>query len=272
MRLAILGRNTRAHGVGATATPQHPSQAVPASTFPRALQFSPMLATLGSMPSRPDDFAYEIKWDGYRGLARCDGSRCGLASRNGIDLTPRFPELMGLHSALAQSLVLDGEIVAIDDHVNPIAKQRTSLCHPGRRAQDWIKRTRSDEFVVVGYFSSGRHGLSSLLFGYYGSPQEAREPAPVRYCGKVGSGFSERDRHDLFLALRKMRRSRPPCTGVLPADRGVVWCDPDLVAQITFTEWTRDGALRHPAFSGLVRQDKPDRSCWMKGSDHVKCL
>jgi len=42
------------------------------------------------------------------------------------------------------------------------------------------------------------------------------------------------------------------------SERGVVWVAPQLVAQIGFSEWTRDGRLRHPRFLGL-RDDKPAR-------------
>jgi bifunctional non-homologous end joining protein LigD len=42
------------------------------------------------------------------------------------------------------------------------------------------------------------------------------------------------------------------------SERGAHWVRPELVAQIAFTEWTRDGRLRHPRYLGL-RNDKPAR-------------
>ena len=138
-----------------------------------------------------------------------------------------------------------------------IAKRHTSTYQPGLRSPDWIKIkvTRSDEFVVVGWWSSGKHGLSSLLLGYHPSATSARADAPLAYCGKVGTGFTDADRVRLERALKKLAVEVPPVTGDLPHGTGISWCRPALVAQIRYSEWTHDGALRHPAFLGL-RSDK----------------
>ena len=58
--------------------------------------------------------------------------------------------------------------------------------------------------------------------------------------------------------LRELARDEPPFVDVHPIPRGTRWVEPELVAQIAFTEWTRDGRLRHPRFLGL-RDDKPAR-------------
>jgi bifunctional non-homologous end joining protein LigD len=307
---------------------------------------APMLATLGNMPAQAQQFGYEVKWDGYRLLARWDGRTLRLCSRNGLDLAPRFPEVAAMRSALPAPMLLDGELVALDragrpsfsalqtrmprpgarrggrrwdpDHhslhymvfdvlhyrrkpvvrlsyadrrsllesfalsgpawqtppTHPdgaalltlmrqggqegiIAKRYTSTYQVGRRSPDWIKIkvSQSEEFVIVGWWSSGRHGLSSLLLGYHPSAAQAKAGAPLRYCGKVGTGFSESDRVRLERALKKIAVTTPLVTGALPHDAGITWCRPAFVAQIRFSEWTHDGALRHPAFLGL-RSDK----------------
>ncbi|MCU1344478.1 MAG: ligD [Acidimicrobiia bacterium] len=85
---------------------------------PEGLQ--PMLATLGQLPEPPVGWAYEIKWDGIRALATVDQGRLHLASRNGRDLSARYPELAGLSAQLGPvAAVLDGEIVAFDGDGRP---------------------------------------------------------------------------------------------------------------------------------------------------------
>ncbi|USX53556.1 non-homologous end-joining DNA ligase [Lentzea sp. HUAS12] len=79
----------------------------------------PMLATPGTAP-RDDGWAVEFKWDGYRGVAHCQGREVRLISRNDLDFMPRFPELNVLPDLLRhRTAVLDGEIVALDEHGRP---------------------------------------------------------------------------------------------------------------------------------------------------------
>lgn len=85
--------------------------------FPWRLK--PMLATLGQLPGDDHGWSYEFKWDGYRALAGWDGRRFALITRNGNELTARFPELAGLPRALAGPTLLDGEIVAFDGDGRP---------------------------------------------------------------------------------------------------------------------------------------------------------
>jgi bifunctional non-homologous end joining protein LigD len=79
----------------------------------------PMLATLGGLTGIDrfrggDDWAYEMKWDGIRAIATIRGDELTLRSRNGLDLTPSYPELAELRQAVTGDAVLDGEIVALD--------------------------------------------------------------------------------------------------------------------------------------------------------------
>ncbi|MEO6573443.1 MAG: DNA ligase D, partial [Polyangiaceae bacterium] len=81
-----------------------------------------------------------------------------------------------------------------------------------------------------------------------------KEKDGFRYAGKVGTGFSDKVLTDLSKKLRKLII---PTTAVLgaPRMRDATWVEPRLVAEVSFTEWTRDGSLRHPSFLGL-REDK----------------
>ena len=77
----------------------------------------PMKAAIGALPpiAQDDEWAYEIKWDGYRTLAFIANGQLRLQSSNSIDVTGKYPELAALPTAVnAQSAIIDGELVALD--------------------------------------------------------------------------------------------------------------------------------------------------------------
>ena len=92
--------------------------------------------------------------------------------------------------------------------------------------------------------------LGALLLGVY-------EGGALRYAGKVGTGFDRATLKDLGARLRRLQREDSPFAGEV-RERGATWVEPELVAQIGFAEWTRDGRLRHPRYLGL-RDDKAAR-------------
>jgi len=95
----------------------------------------PMLATSVEDAFDNPDWLFEIKWDGYRAVAFIEGGSVRLVSRNQNDLTGQFPELRDLpKSVRAERAVIDGEIVALDDHGRPsfsLMQQRTGF-QPGK--------------------------------------------------------------------------------------------------------------------------------------------
>jgi ATP-dependent DNA ligase len=107
---------------------------------------------------------------------------------------------------------------------------------------------------VIGGFTAPhgkRTDFGALLVGYY-------EDGELRYAGKVGTGFDQRTLADLGERMRKLERPDPPFADVHPIPKGTHWIEPRLVGQFAFSEWTRDGRLRHPRYLGL-RNDKPAR-------------
>jgi bifunctional non-homologous end joining protein LigD len=80
-----------------------------------------MLATLGDLEkfAGGPDWAYEMKWDGYRAIATVRDGVLSLRSRNGLDMTATYPELGELVDAVPGDAVLDGEIVALDPKGRP---------------------------------------------------------------------------------------------------------------------------------------------------------
>lgn len=144
-----------------------------------------------------------------------------------------------------------------------VAKRADSRYMHGR-STDWLKFkcVNEQEFVIGGYTDpkDSRIGFGSLLVGYYD------ERGGLRYAGGVGTGFTDQLLRDLHTRLVKIhRRTSPFAENVSPRHlKGAKWVDPKLVAQVGFTEWTRDGRLRHPRFLGL-RFDKPARSVVREG-------
>jgi bifunctional non-homologous end joining protein LigD len=288
------------------------------------------------VPAGPN-WLYEVKYDGYRIVARKAGEEITLFSRSGLDWTVRFPAIAkALLTLPAESALLDGEVAfvlpsgitdfkSLQEHIDSphpairyfvfdllsldgkdlrkkTLKERRALlgrlmsakgisnylvyadyvqgsgpeffreaCEHGLegimskradapyrsgRGKDWlkIKCTKGEEFVIGGYRSSDVRGkpFSSLLLGTF-------EHGKLLYAGKVGTGFDAADFDSLSRKFKPLERAASPFEEVPREERkGAVWLEPKLVAQIAFTERTRDGRLRHPSFQGL-REDKPAR-------------
>jgi bifunctional non-homologous end joining protein LigD len=294
----------------------------------------PELATLVDRPpADPDEWIYEVKFDGYRILAKVEGQRVRLITRNGNDWTAKLPQLArAVASMRLQPGWLDGEIVMLDDRgvasfqqlqnafdsartadivyflfdlpyydghdltAVPLQQRRAllqsllqnaprcirfsdaftaapqdlvaSACKLGlegiigkrrdspystRRSPDWIKLkcAQRQEFVVGGWTDpkGSRAGLGSLLLGVHDAAGK------LRYAGKVGSGFNDTSLAHLSSQLKKLAAEGSPFNQRVP-ESAVHWVKPTLVAEVSFSEWTSDGHLRHPVFHAL-RTDKP---------------
>jgi bifunctional non-homologous end joining protein LigD len=146
-----------------------------------------------------------------------------------------------------------------------IGKRKDSLYETGQRTGSWIKLkiTLEQEFVIGGFTNpqGSRKFFGALLVGYF-------ENGKFLFAGKVGTGFNETSLRALYRELDKIRILNCPFTN-LPEPKGsryspglsasemrkCHWVQPKLVAQIRYTEWTRDTKLRHPVYLGL-RHDK----------------
>jgi len=294
----------------------------------------PQLATLvGTVPAS-GAWSWEMKFDGYRLLARVDGSDVRLLTRNGHDWTQRMPSLARAIGELRlPGGWLDGEIVVADaDGVPdfqqlqnafdsartddivyyafdmpfccgydlrqvPLRERRALLqewlaAHPSERLRfsedfsaapgellrsacelgmegligkridstyvsgrstSWIKLkcTNRQEFVVGGYTEpqGARNAFGALLLGVHDDEET------LRYVGKVGSGFDEKRLQELHAQLTERETAASPFAQRV-RERGAHWVRPELVAEVSFTQWTSEGRIRHPVFHGL-RVDKP---------------
>ena len=135
-----------------------------------------------------------------------------------------------------------------------VSKLLDSLYRAGRQ-KDWLKSKciKRHEFVIVGYTAarSGPRAIGALHLGY-------NQNGELKYAGKVGTGFSMQGARNLYDRLVKLSSKTPAVTGVprsvLPAAH---WVRPALLCEVSFTEWTEDGRVRHPSFQGIREDKKP---------------
>jgi len=133
-----------------------------------------------------------------------------------------------------------------------VAKRAEGRYHSGRRTREWlkIKTAKRQETVVVGFTRPQRSRQ------YFGSLVLAvREGGAWRYVGHTGTGFDAASLKSIHARLIKLVQPKKPLAASVPNERATTWVRPRLLAEVKFTEWTRDGRMRHPAFLGL-RTDK----------------
>jgi bifunctional non-homologous end joining protein LigD len=154
----------------------------------------------------------------------------------------------------------DGEAffeVASAERLEGIVAKKVNSLYVGGRSQEWIKvkSLRRQEFVIGGYTDpqGGRSYFGALHLGIYDGPR-------LVYVSKVGTGFDDASLKKLWEALQPIGRPTSPFATSAPTGRGHHWVEPKLVCEVRFTEWTKDGGIRHPAFLGL-REDKRPEEC-----------
>jgi bifunctional non-homologous end joining protein LigD len=165
-------------------------------------------------------------------------------SRGAVRVPPVFRGSMTAAMKRSRELRLEGVM----------AKRRDSTYASGRRSSQWIKvkHHATQEVVVAGWRTgNGRRAdtVGSLLLG-------VNQDGGLRYVGRVGTGFDDRELEELRRVLDRQKRKTSPLTDVPKADaRDVHWVRPTLVGEVEFAEWTSAGRLRQPRWRGW-RPDK----------------
>jgi DNA ligase D-like protein (predicted ligase) len=188
-----------------------------------------------------------------------------LLSHDGVDLTGRplrerkdilrSSFTFGPHLRYSEHRDTEGEAFykhACDEGWEGLIAKRADSPYRGGRSDDWLKFKclRGQEFVVGGFTEpqGSRAGFGALIVGYH-------QDGALRYAGKVGTGYDHATLRALRATMDAMAQHDCPFADQV-AEPTAHWIRPELVVQVGFSEWTRDGRLRHPRFGGL-RTDKP---------------
>lgn len=144
-----------------------------------------------------------------------------------------------------------------------IAKRADSVYLTGDRSKEWlkIKANKRQEMVIGGYTKNDDTSklFSALLVGVY-------DKGKLRYTGKVGTGFNNKMQREMLAKFKKYIVKKPPFEETPdinkpsrfrpnPPHATATWLKPTLVCEVSFTEMTTDGIMRHPSFEGM-RTDK----------------
>lgn len=136
-----------------------------------------------------------------------------------------------------------------------IAKRAGSPYRSGRRTRDWMKiKTAKRQEVVIAGFTRPRRSRK-----HFGALVLAvRQAGAWHYVGHTGTGFSAQSLKYLHAKLDRLVSKKKPFPEEIRGEAATTWVRPKLVCEVKFSEWTKRGQLRQPAFVGL-RTDKPAR-------------
>jgi len=133
-----------------------------------------------------------------------------------------------------------------------IAKEANSTYESDRRSGKWLKFKvqNSQEAVIVGFSKpmGSRKYFGSLVLAL-------NTDNGLKYIGSCGTGFNEESLKQLYELMIPLKTESKPVKEKVNQEKSVTWIRPELVCEITFSEWTDDNLLRHPVFKGL-REDK----------------
>jgi bifunctional non-homologous end joining protein LigD len=135
----------------------------------------------------------------------------------------------------------------------------------GARTGSWVKTKciKRQEFVVVGWTKSDKkRAFRSLILG-------VNEAGKLRFAGKVGTGFDTSELGRLLDLMTPLQKDTPTVDAPRAEVRGARWIKPQLVAEIAFTEMTKEGTLRHPSYLGL-REDKKPQAIILETEHHAE--
>lgn len=152
-----------------------------------------------------------------------------------------------------------------EDMEGIIAKKKDSKYVPGMRTREWlkIKYHKSQEAIIVGFTEprGSRQHFGSLLLAEY-------DREKLKYIGHAGTGFTESTLNDLYQKLKPLVTRRSPLPTHVKTNNKVTWVRPKLVCEVSYSEITRDGQLRHPVFKGL----RPDKVSTMVKEETEKTI
>lgn len=328
----------------------------PKSSAPENVK--PMKATLIDEPFDDPDWVYEVKWDGYRAIARVTKTGVKLVSRNSIPFDKYYP-ILDLLKTWRINAVIDGEIVVLDDKglsdfgalqnwrseadgnlvyyvfdilwyegknlmdlplferqailqdILPtddkrmrlskvfaargieffdaaeqvglegiMAKKADSRYTSDLRSKEWlkIKVQRRQEVVIAGFTRNEgtSKAFSALVLGVY-------DGKTLRYAGKVGTGFSDKQQQDMMKLFKPLITPKSPFDTVPDVDKPSrfrprrlgakpTWLKPKLVCEVNYAEVTSEGVFRQASFKGMREDKDADKVVLEKPADADKTV
>jgi bifunctional non-homologous end joining protein LigD len=151
-----------------------------------------------------------------------------------------------------------------------IAKNKSSKYMQGKRSHDWlkIKHIRTQDCVIIG-FNMGEGTREK----YFGSLLLAvrHTDGKFQFVGHTGSGFDSITLPQIYEKLQNLITERCPIDYVPYTNRDTIWVKPEIVAEIKFSDWTKDNIMKSPIFLRL-REDKKPEECLIEKERYTKKL
>lgn len=186
----------------------------------------PMLARLSTLPIDDSKWAFEVKWDGVRAIARSQPGRIDFTSRNGNDVTAAYPELRALNRALGSNeAILDGEIVAFDEQGHPSFQALQSRMHVrGEAAVRRLALTTPVTYMLFDLLWLDGHSLMELPYAERRARLDALELEGERwrtpeYRAGEGTAFLAASKEQRLEGIVAKRLDSP----YTPGGRGGSW-------------------------------------------------
>jgi bifunctional non-homologous end joining protein LigD len=206
-------------------------------------------------------YVFDILWLNGRNLCELP-----LSERQSI-LKPLLPktgvirmsESFSINGLEFFNMARDGGLEGI------IAKRSDSPYAPGTRTADWLKiKANKSQEVVIGGFTKNEgtpKAFSALLAGVFRNGK-------FIYTGKIGTGFNEKNQAEMMKLFSKVTTNKPPFDTAPdvgkpsrfnphPPRATVTWLKPVLVCEVSYSELTSEGIMRHPSFKGMRADKKP---------------
>ena len=204
-------------------------------------------------------YVFDILW-----LNGKDLTRLPLYRRREI-LESQMPKLENIRlSQTYEASGLDFYKAALNMGLEGImAKKTDSPYLVNERTKDWLKiKANKRQEVVIGGFTQNEGSnkpFSSLLVGVF-------EKGKLVYTGKIGTGFNIRTQKEMMDIFRPLITNKVPFTELPDINKAsrfrpnppratATFLQPKLICEVSYTELTSDGVMRHPSFKGM-RMDK----------------
>lgn len=198
-----------------------------------------------------------------------------LKSLNYLDRRGILSSTMKTNKSIRISDYIEERGIDIFDSINKlnlegiVAKHKNSTYREGIRSKEWlkIKNTKTQDCVVLGYTKG--EGARDRYFGSLVLAVYSSKEKKLKFAGHAGTGFDDETLNLVYSKMKREEIDSMPVDKVAYLNRETTWLNPILIAEVKFSEWTKDGMLRAPVFLRL-REDKKPEECVTEADNPVK--